>query len=287
MCKWERCTFFAVTKNHLAALFSLIKDHGVDPNPHSGLIGIKVFNCNRNCLTRFALLYAGAEVEDDKKQQCCLAELPTGIYNPLSAKALIEHSLAPWDVNVLDKNGETPFIRAVKNCCFSCIKLLMKDKRTNVNLKDSTGKTALHWLIYGCEHPNAYSICSLILSSQRTNPAVKDKLDGTPLESLQSLLSSRFRAVNNKTIECLKKFKELFELRKMKVQLYLSLKNRHCSEHCHDEKCSHIIPLPADVCLKIARLLTIEFLPQIKEASDAGMLTKVYTIAQNLLPWKT
>ena len=160
----------------------------------------------------------------------------------------------------------TPLFCAVAHGCFNCVKLLLSDRRTDINFQDRFGWTALHYSAANCDRgdqPNRLKICSLLLNLQRTNVSLRNHHHRTAL----GLLHEKRLEADEDDLEAdyktlLQPFFDLFALRKLKVQLFLSLKNARCSEQCSAEVCTHALRLPADICLKIARMLTVESLPK-------------------------
>ena len=289
------------SKNTRASTIAkLIVDYGLDPNQavdrtaeYDTPLGLAL--SKHYCLIAFTLQCAGSQLSEREKslhryRTPCLATLTSTLDKQTLLTALAQESLAPWDPNVVDSEQSTPLIKAVKNNCLDCTLLLLEDKRTNPNIQDIFGRTALHYVMQNAGFCYARNICSHLLNLQRTNVALKDAFNKKAREVQQIGLTSR---------ECLAEFYQEFDLRKMKVQLYLSLKNARCSEQCEEQECSHAIRLPADICMKIARLLTKNSLPvtpiqyeqepKVEEISpppatthDAGIVSQLYSMFQAL-----
>lgn len=255
------------------AVISLIKDYGCDPNAKIGLSDTP-FATTHSCLTKFALLSAGAVVYDEEKASCCLAALTSGSDRNTLLEALTRESLAPWNVNAVSGNNqETALIKAVKRCHLPCIKLLLKDPRTNPNIKNAEGKTALHCAMDMYLNNSFYDLCALLLRYQRTAVSITDDTGRTATGILNNRLQNLrdatplffHNSVINNSIEKIEAVLQLFRLRNKKAQLYWSLNKARCSDHCPDEVCQHMPKLPDDIRLKIARLLKNDSFPQTAE----------------------
>ena len=255
----------AIQYNKASIIAPLIRDYNLSLTSltHEGTSLLGIAKEHGRCLAELTLRSAGAQLTDAEKEKyrnshpSCLSALTSQSDRQTLLEALARRSLAPWDPNVIDSSNETPLIKATKKDCVSCIKLLLKDPRTNPNIQDGKRKAALHHAAafdrqwgYGPE------ICALLMNLQRTNVAIKDSDNKTARDSIPKGLP--LPSFNGN----LEKIIRVFDLRKMKVQLYLSLKNARCSEQCSKAKCSHATQLPADICLKIARMLTEESLPK-------------------------
>ena len=259
---------YAARHNKAAIIISLIRDHHFNPNSETNHretpLGLAIETAS--CLAEFALLYMGAAINDEEKDiyrshsRSCLRFLTTSADRETILRAFEQGSLAPWNTNSLD-GLKFPLIRAAIKGCLSCTKLLLKDPRTDPNLQDDEKETALHHLIRNWHSRNAYSkpaICSLFLNLRRTKVGIKDGAGSTPRQILDETIQKGYSRFSEKLAE----LSRLFDLRKMRVQLYLSLKNARCSEQCEQAPCLHSAHLPADIRFKIAALLTEESLPK-------------------------
>ena len=260
---------------HAAAMFhnipvviALIHDHGFDPNSKNNRNKTPFQEATRHyCQAKFILLCSGAQATEEEKNECCLAQLAS-IVDKQALIALSRGSLAAWNPNVLHAHTKkTALIKAVEEGCDSCIRLLLKDQRTNANIQDLEEKSALHHVV--TNHRDII-VSHNLLRLQRVNTALIDNQHNTPLQALlnQSILHNPALANSaEKKQHCIneciiiRRIINLFKLRKMKVYIYLSCKNARCSEKCTEKVCTHFPQLPSDVCLKIARLLTEESLP--------------------------
>ena len=217
-----------------------------------------------DCLSEFVLRSVGAQLNERETEQfkgrgLCFSLLKNEVSKQEMLEAISKKSLAPWDPNTIDSNDHTTFLmKAVTNSCLSCVELLLKDKRTNPNIPDNTGETPLHLSAYAM-NANEFAICSLLLSLQRTNPILKDNYGKTARERLEAQVEEDKKKWGlSLSAACALKY---FNLRRMRVNLYLSLLNARCSEQCSEPSCWHVPHLPADICMKIARLLTESSLP--------------------------
>ena len=255
---------FAAKDNKPLMIAELVKNHTIDPNKvdNEGNTPLGLAINNLRCIAEFTLRCAGAQLSDEEKDRysftpSCLNELKTDVDKETRLEALAQKSLAPWDPNIRCYNNSTPLICAAKRGCHECALFLLNDPRTDPNIQDSQLKTALHHLIENWS-PNGRMgpICARLLNLQRTNVGLKDNTGRAARQYLDKLILDGFKewAIS----EC----EGLFNLRKMRVQLYLSLKNARCSEHCSEKVCSHRTRFPTDICLKIARMLTEESLPK-------------------------
>lgn len=257
----------AIIKNRGAIIVSLITDHGFNPmditrNCDTTLALAKDLGC---CISEFALVCAGAQMTENEektygqKYHSCLLSLKSKADRQTQLDALVHESLAPWNPNVTDSNLSTPLMEAAKKRCLPCTKMLLKDKRTDPNMQDKEGKTALHYAIESkLFYFDGHGICACLLNLQRIKVGLKDKGGNTAWDILHKISDEHRSGEHSKDIN---KIAQLFALRKMRVQLYLALKNARCSEQCSEKMCLHA-PLPADICMKVARLLTEESLPK-------------------------
>ena len=260
---------YAATNNKTHIIISLIRDHGLNPNKQNSEqetpLGWAIEN--DSCLAELALLCMGASLTDEEKEiyknysRSCLRMLQNTIDKQTILNALEQESLASLDPHIINQSMigmKTPLICAAQKGCH-CVKLLLKDRRIDPNLQDHNQETAFHHLIrnwQACRMGRRPEICSLFLNLRRTNIGLKDKDGKTARDYL-----SNVPVVRGGHDIALKKLLQLFELRKMHVQAYLSLKNARCSQECSEEICSLMPQLPADVCFKIVGLLTEEALP--------------------------
>ena len=274
---------YAAQVNNGPMIAFLIKDYGLNPNitagpthNHATPLGmiIELPSC---CSAAFALSCGGAELPGHTEQErelnkrkfnnFCFSHLKTDADKQTMLDALSKGSWAPWDPNDVDSTDHsTALIKAAEKNHQLCVKLLLKDSRTNPNIQDSRRRTALHYaveiwqkiIVKGRIRPR---LCSTLLNLQRTNVGVKDKNGKTARDLI--IAPNQLLPVMNlfKNLPRALELSKLFDLRKMRVQTYLALKNARCSEQCPGKTCTHI-PLPADVCLKIARLLTEDSLPE-------------------------
>ena len=254
----------AAIANQAAIIATVIRYHGLNPNSdlqdeHSPLGWAIDYN---SCLAEFTLLCAGAQLSEQEKEndelvsRSCLNTLRTESDKETMLQALAQESLAPWDPNIIDEVHSTPLITAVKKGCLRCVKFLLKDPRTNPNIQDNEKNTALHHLVKGLPKHGLRSLelCSRLLNLRRTNVGLKDRYGKTARHCIE--LSKQEGSVLHERCE------KLFDLRKMRVQAYLSLKNARCSEQCSEKMCPHLPQLPADICFKIVGMLTEESLPE-------------------------
>ena len=259
---------FAARSNNPAIIALLVKEYGLDPKSadREGCTPLAeaIIFPTQPCLSKFALQCAGAQLSEREHEQfqnslhTCLSGLSTNANTLTCLDALAQESLAPWDPNVVDSlSNTTPLMSAVIRGCKACALFLLKDPRTNTNIQNGELKTALHFVVECCfEHGNTLLLCSSLLNLQRTNVSVKNR-DGKTARGLLEMMRKR-SLLKSTTLE---KLTLLFELRKMRVQLFLSLKNARCSEECTDKICLHTIRFPAEISMKIARMLTINSLP--------------------------
>ena len=272
----------AVLINNASVLAALIKEHNINiyHNMNSALGW--AFQSS-NCLAKFTLQSIGAEFTEQEEHyknfpKGCLFQLKTETDKQTILDSLSKGSLAPWDPNDMKSTDQsTALIEAVKNNCASCVAFLLNDIRTNPNTQDIEKKTALHyavelWKEYGVIAD--FKIVRRLLNLQRTNVAIENSL-GKKARDLITDEDVSQRALlfsHNRSLAYLIK---LFDLRKMRVQLYFSLKNARCSVQCQEQTCTHGAHLPADICLKIARLLTEDFLPvqEVKNDQDTTETT--------------
>ena len=254
----------AIKRGDISLIITLIKDLGF-PTIHQErtLLGRPALSLLRfirvlakhECLVHFALLCCGAEMSDIEKQNICIGNLRPLSVGPVYREALCRDSLAPWDVSIVDEHHWTPLIKATASLCEPCVNLLLKDKRVDVNVQDDAGRTALHYAALTGDQ----EIIALLLNYQRTNVSIKNNAQESALDHVKKALNDTLSHASHK--ERLNSIVQLFALRKMKVQAYLSLKNARCTEQCSETACPHGPHLPADICMKIARSLTIDSLP--------------------------
>ena len=251
----------AALNNNGAVIAYLINDHGLNPNPLCDLrlnpfanaetpLGIAI--ALHNCVAEFTLYCSGGQLtqteSQDRKLQHkgCLTGLKTVADQKIQLAALANGSLAPWDPNSIDPDDlTTPLLRATKRGCFDCVKLLLKDKRTNPNFQYKNGATALHHAVrsFSCSD----EMVRYLLNLPHINVTLKD--GGRTAREVTASLAR---------VSLLK----LFDLRTMRFKLYLSLKNARCSEQCTEANCSHVIHFPPEICKKIAGMLTVDSLPK-------------------------
>lgn len=251
----------AAFNNQASMIASLIRDYGLDLHiEEAGMTPLGRAINRRRCLAEFTLLCAGAHLTPLEKTDyryydgSCFKPLKTNLDKETMLKALIEGSLTPWDPNAVDNtHGSTALMNAVRCNHRSCVIFLLKDPRTNPNIQDSQQKTALHYFVE--QNGNDLNICARLLNLRRTNVGVKDGNGKTARQRLDEL---KYRGYG---LEDLKKMAKLFDLRKMHVQAFLSLKNARCSAECSEKTCYHLPQLPADICFKIVGLLRVESLP--------------------------
>ena len=265
--------FHVAVMHHKAPLIaSLINDNCLSPNQidtylnADGESPLGIATQTGDCLAQLALRCAGAQLTNREKEKYkdldfCLKTLKTDSDKQTQLEALSHSSLAPWDPNSRDQDFSTPLIVAAKHGCHRCSKILLKDKRTDPNLQDKNGRTALHsaLLHWGpkVSSQSLVAICSYLLNLRQIRLDLRDK-DG---KTTQDILVKKMEEYKNYVgLTLLKEVKKHFDLRKMRIQLYLSLKNARCREQCKEKICPHVIHLPADVCLKIAGMLTEESL---------------------------
>ena len=299
----------------------LLKDYNVNPNttilgtmnPNTTALGVIISfiseRSSRCCLAALALRCGGAELPVNPLRQrnynnFCFSHFRTDGDRQILLESLINKSLSAFDPNVIDStNQSTSLIKAAKNDHWDCLKLLLKDPRTNPNMQDHIGQTALHSAIEGWQNVGSTSrldCIKLLLKDPRTDPNIQDNLGKTalhyavkgwyrieavfpfyPAEACRALLRLQRTNVSVKDDDqktaCnlimspkslpheyvlrVYELRKLFDLRKMRVHTYLALKNARCSAQCQGQTCSHV-RLPADVCLKIACMLTEDFLPK-------------------------
>ena len=235
---------YAASRNNPAVIISLIRDHGLNPNIET-LFGSTPLGCaiaNQACVAVTTLVGAGAQLTDRERDAyifhrfSCLKQLKTSANQQMMIEGLARGSLALCDPNVTDSiDRATPLITAATYCCSGCIKLLIRDPRTNPNVQDRYGNTALHYSILYWQNSKSREICSRLLNLRKTNVGIKDGNEKTARLPLDAMLSKRSESCE----ETLRAFLRLFELRKMHVQAYLSLKHARCSEQCSEEKCAH------------------------------------------------
>ena len=250
-----------------------LNPYSVDDTP----LGLAI--TEEQCIAQFILLCAGAELTEREKehhrqdQQPCLIVLQSTADRQTRLSALAKGSLAAWDPNTIDTtNHSTALIKTALRGCKECTAFLLKDPRTNPNIQDSDGRTALHYAV--TLSSSGIQLSSYLLNQQRTNIMLKDRDGKTPRDMLNILSVTQA----SHRLQILK----LFDLRKMRVYTYLSLKKARCSEQCTDQQCFHNAHLPADLRLKITRLLTIESLPlkTVIIAPQPGLLSRVYSLFQ-------
>ena len=259
---------FAARADKPTLIAELMRAHAMNPNvlDNERYSPLALAINNMYCLVEFVLRCGGAQLTNGERRfdsftGSCLNRLRTKSDRETVLTALEQESLAPWDPNMID-NGDnlTPLIHAAKQGCTSCITMLLKDPRTNINSQDSERKTALHYIIENWRTAyNAGSkakVCARLLNLKRTNVGLKNNDGQTPRQHLDMLIQAGYKD------DVIRDFEKLFDLRKMRVQLYLSLKNACCSEQCDQIPCLHSAHLPADIRLKIAGLLTEESLPK-------------------------
>ena len=263
---------YAAKNDKTAIIASLIKDHGFNPNytvdharhsvPSTLATSLGMAITKSSCLAIFALRNLGAELTKNEKirhkyhSDGCLSGFKTDADKTVVLDALISESLAPWDPNIIDpRDHSTALIRAAKKKCLNCVLFLLKDRRTNPNIQDKDKKTALHYALEYDPLIFSSAICIRLLNLRRTNVGIQDINGDTP----RAILNTKVKGDHKHTLE--EKIINAFELRKMHVQAYLSLKNARCSEQCSEKVCTHLPQLPADVCFKIVGMLTEESLP--------------------------
>ena len=262
--------FYAAWRNNIPVLVSLIKEYDLDLNTLDEY-GRSVFQFavdNGACVSQLTLQSMGAHTTHKLQTLGCLAGLKVESEKKETLiEALLQGSLTPWNPNSTDPNisklikPATPLIKAVEQGCLNCVKLLLADRRTDTNIQDAFRKSALHYAVENWALPDPetrLSICSLLLNLQRTDLSLRDRNGRTALETVRHKKEDRYYGEDKEAL--LQKFFNLFALRKLKVQLFLSLKNARCSEQCSAQECTHVPRLPADLCLKIARMLTVESL---------------------------
>ena len=239
----------AARNNKGSNIAILISDHKFDPEIFIGSeSSLLTAIANHCCFSEFALRCAGARLSNQEKKcnytTSCLGPWKTDSDKQTQLAALSRESLAPWDLNSVDPtDNATALMRAVKRNCISCVKLLLKDKRTDPNII-AGGSTALHHAVRRFNRPE---ICGYLLNLPRIDVTLRDVRNLTAKESAYS---------HNEELL------PLFELRTMRFKLYLSLKNARCSEECTEERCSHAIHFPVEICKKIAGMLTVDSLPK-------------------------
>ena len=281
----------AAQGNNAPVIALLVNEYGLDPNilrnvdsntPFCTPLGMATQK--HACLAEFALLCAGAKLTDDEKEHC--AELPQRCLSCLRSvsdkqtmlDALSKNSLAPWDPNVIDPvDLSTPLLKAAKRECFLCVSFLLKDKRTNPNIKDGEENTALHYSVRALTP----FICCALLNLQRTNLTIQDKNGHTA----HQLAAMKEATMTLNLINVASHPTSPFALRKMRVNACLSLKNARCSEHCNEKHVRIYRNFLMDICIKIARLLTLDTLPHPKRnAAVATEQTEARTDVQEATP---
>ena len=268
----------AVLANKISVIITLIQDYGVDlqrrarpmgrsaqdyNEEHEGMTPLILALNENNCLAAFVLQCAGAQLNKREKRhypnpRICLASLKTNADKKALLEALQQKSLAPWDPNTIGADHSTALIEAAQNHCNNCAVLLLNDKRTDPNIQDDAGQTALHHVCQNLYSMNSLNL-AMLLNLQRTNPVIRDNKNKTARDVLTEHVEKNKDQYNENQLE---KLPRLFDLRKMKVQTYLSLKNARCTKECPDKTCTHGPHLPADICMKIARSLTEKSLPK-------------------------
>ena len=255
----------AAKGNKSAIIVSLIREHNFNPNieTNRGSTPLACAIANKACMAEFALHCAGGQLTDREKQsyypRSCLRDLTTTADKQTMLDALSRESLAPWDPNCANHAFHaTPLITAIQRGCIRCVKLFLKDPRTNPNQKDRYLKVPLHYIVEQWHDSNSAELCSRLLNLKRINVGIQDGAGKTARQYLNEALQKGYT-------EKLGKLLRLFELRKMRVQAYLSLKNARCSKQCSEKVCTHLPQLPADVCFKIVGMLTEESLPEIRK----------------------
>ena len=121
-------------------------------------------------------------------------------------------------------------------------------------------------------------MCILLLNLMRTHVSLTSNNGKTPRQILCGTIPYHHQDISTRNII------KVFDLRKMRVQLYLALKNARCSLDCQEQKCSHSKQLPGDICIKIARLLTLDFLAQPARNTTASQQTEARTHVQEAMP---
>ena len=269
----------AALANKPAIIALLIKEYGLDPNRETktGETPLGLTRIRRACLAELTLLCAGARGKECEKPVnetfFCLKDLTPKSASPIMLGALLKGSLEPWDPNVVEDfhdratplipasllcciyDQATPLIKAAKYGCLPCLTFLLKDPRTNTNAQGGKQKTALHHVIQE-RYVQSPEMCARLLNVRRTNISLKDEDDNTARQLLNKIMEEK-EAFD----PTLQKLSRLFDLRKMHVQSYLSLKNARCSQQCSEKVCSHLPQLPADICFKIVGMLTVESVP--------------------------
>ena len=241
---------YAATGNKPGIIVKLIRDYNFNPNSETtyGSTPLGEAITSNACMAAFTLVIAGAQISNREKERIfdlsgsCLKALKSLADTQTALDGLEKESLAPWDPNVADDtNRATPLISAAKKGCINCIQILLKDPRTNPNIQDTRKKTALHRLIE-CWLSNGNiihrpAICAHLLNLRRTNVGIKDEEGKTARQYVEKLIEDGYSRYNDMP----EKLIQLFELRKMRVQAYLSLKNARCTEHCEGKP----VPTPA------------------------------------------
>ena len=258
---------FAARSNKMRVIAWLLKEycldvHSIDNDGWTPLGGVVILP-TRACLAKFTLLCAGAKLNNKEYEACkdhvdsCLSILETQADTETCLEALAQESLAPWNPNI-SSSPLTPLMKAIKMGCSACVQVLLKDPRTDPNIQDDEKRTALHLVVMHYNDHEMPLICEKFLNLQRTNVSLKDSCDKTARQNLEQLIRDPRRARNNN----LEKLLTLFNLRRMRIQLYLSLKNVRCTQECEEKVCHDLPRLPADICMKITRFLTTESLPR-------------------------
>ena len=254
---------WAITSNKPAIIALLLKEYGLDPQSENKKeeTPLRLAICRNSCLAELALRCAGAQckLKDEvaRVRASCLKGLMPESASPIMLDALSKESLAPWDPNVVDsvRDSTTPLIRAAQYGCIDCLMFLLNDPRTNPNMQDWQRNTALHLIIKDWAFDNSPKMYARLLNLRRTNVGLKDEDGNTPRQLLNKIIEGRAPNPN------LQKLSRLLDLRKMRVQAYLALKNARCSKLCIEEPCMHIPRLIVDICFKIVGMLTEESLP--------------------------
>ena len=248
----------AAQNNKPAIIVALIRDHNLDPNKETALgstpLGCSIKGPKFACVAWFTLVHAGAQLSNGEKVDypnpsgSCLDHLKTTADRQIVLDALAQESLAHWDPNVTDTiDRTTPLITAVKRRCLDCVNFLLKDPRTDLNKQDRDLKTALHYSVLNWQTTKGRKICSRLLNLRRTKVGIKDTDGKTARQHLDAIIIPKWRTAYD---EQLYELVHAFDLRKMRVQAYLSLKNARCSKQCSEKVCVHLPQLPADVVLK-------------------------------------
>ena len=83
------------------------------------------------------------------------------------------------NINIQDKDGDTPLHIAVFLCNYEIIKILL-DNDANINIKDKYGQTPIHRLYFGIKDDNINKIIKL-LEQKNINFSTVDNLGNTVL----------------------------------------------------------------------------------------------------------